>query len=267
MWGPMNLSGGAAANFDYVTASSHANLPSSPLNNTFGLITAVAVSDGGFSIRAALPSSGMNAGDVVLLVGKYGTKSFEAFSGSGVYVYPTAAYQYVGGVWVSIEAYIYQASAWGTIWIYYFDNGTYSVVSGFTTTGSAGSCTLVDGTIKIDVTNGDSTARYRSWGFNESVDLTNYKTLKIAWGAYGSGSGSYGRFYLASTRTLMTSAAFPTSVASITVMSSAAAGSYGGVAEIDVESLDGWYVIHGGVYTPATVNRHIDLSAQQIWTE
>ena len=267
MWGSVHVAGGAAANFHYVIASSYANLPSSPSNNTFGLITSTAIPTDRFSIRSKVPSSGMNAGDVVLLTGKDSSKAFEVFSGSKVYAYPTAAYQYVGGVWVSIEAYIYQASVWGAIWVYYFDNGTYSVVSGFTTTGTGGSCTLVNGTIKIDITNPTSDARYRSWVFTSNVDVTNYSTLKIAWSAYVSGSGSYGRFYVGATQSLMTSAAFPSVEASVTPMNNAAAGSYGGIASIDISGLSGYKYIHAGCYTPATVNRHIDLSAQQIWVE
>lgn len=259
--------GGSSANFHYVVASSYANLPSTPANNTFGLITATAVPSGGFSIRANLPTSGMNSGDVVVLVGKYGTKSFEAFSGSKVYVCPTTAYQYAGGVWASIPAYIYQASAWGTIWLYYFDNGTYSVVSGFTTTGNGGACTLVSGAIKINLTNDSSESRYRSWVFTSNVDVTDYNTLKIAWSAYVSASGNYGRFYVGATQSLMTSAAFPTVEAYVTAMNGATVGSYGGIASIDISGLSGYKYIHGGCYTHPTVNRHIDFSAQQIWVE
>lgn len=257
------LGGGAPSNFGYVVASSYANLPSSPAVNTFGLITATAVPTGGFSIRSKVPSSGMNAGDVVILVHRDSAKAFETVSGSGVYAYPAAAYQYVSGVWSPIEAYIYQASAWGILWVYYFKDGTFSFVTGVTSAGD-GTTSLPGTSIRLYLYNSTAAARKTSWGLNAQVNLSNYTEVVIKWSATTEDAMS-ARFYICATLTQVTStSSWPSAEVSNDILTGQE-GSYSGNAIMNVSALEGLHVIHCGARSTAINARTLDLYVTEIF--
>lgn len=257
------LGGGAPSNFGYVVASSYASLPSSPSVNTFGLITATAVPAGGFSIRAKVPSSGMNAGDVVIITHRDSTKAFETVAGSGVYAYPASAYQYVGGLWVSIEAYIYQASAWGILWLYYFKDGSFSFVTGVTAAGD-GTTSLPGTSIRLYLYNSTAAARKTSWGLDAQVNLSNYTEVVIKWSATTE-DAMYVRFYICATLTQVTSTSSWPSAEVANDILTGQNGSYSGTATMNVASLEGLHVIHCGARSQAINARTLNLYVTEIF--
>lgn len=231
--------GGKSLNFDYVSASSYANLPSASTQkeNTFGLITSVSIPDGGFSIRTKLSTSPV-AGEVVALVGHDSTQIFEAIAGSGVYVYPVTVYQFQSGVWVCIETYLMQSAAWGIVKIYYYSDG---LLAGYTWAGWAngaashadgGSCLIAS--ILVDSTSG-AAGKYMA----EVVDLSPYNTITLDYDFTHESEGTWGSYlYVNGAPTTSINAACPASAAHVALPTGSNVQ-----AALDVSGLSGSYYI------------------------
>ena len=109
-------SGGAALNLSVVGNPK----PSSPKANTIWLDTDAHISNWIFS--PAQPISA-HEGMAWIVAGTLGNISFNALKQNGIIVYPASAKQYVGGVWKSVVAQIYQNGEWIDWDVFYYNAG------------------------------------------------------------------------------------------------------------------------------------------------
>lgn len=98
--------GGLGVNFAIVGGTTQ---PTSPRANTIWVDTSITITDWVFSsTQPSNPATGM----VWIKTGKSSNVAFNALKNFGLYVYPTACYQYVSGNWIAKTAKSYINSEW-----------------------------------------------------------------------------------------------------------------------------------------------------------
>lgn len=210
-------SSGASLNYSFTTATTYAGLPSTPDENTFGIITSTAIPEGGASIQPVIPLSGMSEGDVVIITGPDSPYPFEVSIGSEAYIYPVTAYQYISSSWTSIEAYIYQDSTWSQLWIRYYYDGTTGMISWSSWSTGQGAVadmtTYLRGTIGTGGTSGGAI-----WRTASQVDMSQFTTLELSYYYTHGSKGSWGAYiYLYPIASLATYSSCPTNDANLSL--------------------------------------------------
>ena len=153
--------------------------PSDPAANTIWVNTETEITSWIFS--PAEPESPVE-GMVWIMMGTSGDVAFNALKRNEIQIYPVSAEQYVGGVWVSVEAHIYQEGTWtelvGSLVLF---DGT----DGGDNTELTGGWSVISQTsqAKLEVTSEQisflsaSAGTVRRAGPVKSLDLSKYKTL------------------------------------------------------------------------------------------
>ena len=138
--GKTNAAGGVPLNFAVKAyATEEALLAAAPTKNAIGIITTTDISSWIFS--ATQPAEAAE-GMVWISLGTSSAVEFNALKKNALQVYPIAAYQYVGGVWVSKTAYSYQGGSWKTWLTYIVKDG--KRVKGMATTYRSGATALTE---------------------------------------------------------------------------------------------------------------------------
>lgn len=171
-WGSLGL-GGVPLNYDWLTATSFANLPSGKPANTIGFITSTAVPNVYFQNGTV---SGMSTGDVVIRQGVTPSNPFNIHPTGKLYINVSGAYQYNGTLWVPISAYLYTGSAWVLLSEIYYDNGyipsNIGTFLAYKIAGTTATVTLNADNVQFSV----SSAYGRAYS-QYKVDLTHISTL------------------------------------------------------------------------------------------
>lgn len=94
--------------------------PASPRENTIWLDTDVKIT--GYSFSAAQPEE-PEEGMVYITTHSASAVEFNALKKNSIQVYPVCAHQYVGGVWVMKEAYLYNGTEWEHLRLYFVKDG------------------------------------------------------------------------------------------------------------------------------------------------
>lgn len=128
----LNISGGgAAAGLNFKVVGSPVQ-PATAAPNTIWVNTGTPMT--GYALDFSRPTG--SEGLVWIKIGNYSSAAFNALKKNSLRVYPTAAEQYVGGVWVAVEAKTYQNGTWVDWAVFLFKNGDlFESVSGGWGTG------------------------------------------------------------------------------------------------------------------------------------
>lgn len=148
------LGGGEESDFSYsiTTASAFANLPATPLQNTIGLITTVAVGEVYITNKTLI---GLENGDVVIRMGNPALNRFDAVEVGTIELCPVDAYQQQSGVLTRVPAFIYNGTAWSMIVGKFLEDGilasdTFNRANGAPGTADVGgNWTIVNATVAI----------------------------------------------------------------------------------------------------------------------
>lgn len=221
-------SGGVGLNFEVVGGTTQLT---APRENTIWINTDAEIT--GWTFQVDEPA---NANEGMVWVETYSASgvSFNALTENGVYVYPLATKQYIGGAWVAVDSEIYANGAWTSL---YADIDIYrDGVENETLTGgwSSGGTVTNDAEQKRLVFKGKVTASSRN-----KIDLRGFSTIVfIAQNATGASS----KFGVGTTATEF--------VASKTIAAYADLATY----SLDISSLNdeaGYYLL---VTTASTTN-------------
>lgn len=173
--------GGAGLNFKLITAASVDALPDSAAENTIAVIPDTAIN--GYAFSATEPGS-PTPGMLWIKIGASSTVPFNALKKNNVMVYPLTAQQYIGGAWVSREAYTYQGGKWVEWWdgeLYDSGNLYESVTGGWETvplvysSDDGGAPTITYNDDSLYIVGGTSGAAILA----NKIDLTEYSTLNF----------------------------------------------------------------------------------------
>lgn len=176
----LNLSGGSnnSLNFKVVGGTTQ---PTNPKENTIWVNTNVDIT--GYAFSETEPTSKSN-GMVWFCVGSNSTASFNAIKKDIIMVYPVSVKQYSssgwGGSWVEKEAKIYMNGGWvvlgvKTLWIFKSGTGLGQGFTGFTN-ATCNAWSITQNVEELYVRSSEPTVI----GLNESIDVTNYKTLNFS---------------------------------------------------------------------------------------
>lgn len=266
-WGTGNLGGGSGGlNFKikaYPTKESL--LSASAANNTIGIITTEKITSWVVSHTAPeVPSEGM----VWITNGKTSRVVINLLKKNAVYVYPQLIRQYVGGAWVSRDAYCYQNGSWTALWfgqLYTAGEEWTAITGGWTSTAkksssesgaSAKAPTITRGTASI-------TAKVSGGGVFHTVnkiDLTEFSTLAFR-GEFNRGGSSgknlmagcwenFGTYYDEGTGKAAASTKMSTSTGSELV--------------VDISELSGEYIVGLGLTDSTATVTEVILSADDL---
>ena len=129
-------SGGADLNFEVVGGATQ---PESPSENTIWVNTDQTVT--GWALRMEAPET-PEEGMVHISLGYFGTVEINAIEENEIQMYPIAAKQYTGGVWVDVPMRVWREGAWADPWnaLLYSSGTTYApceshVINGTVTMG------------------------------------------------------------------------------------------------------------------------------------
>ena len=179
MIGRTNVGGGAGLNFKVVGNPQ----PETAKDNTIWVNTDAKITSWVFS--ATQPETA-EEGLVWFTTGTSSPVSFNALKKNGIQVYPISAKQYVGGAWVNKTTQIYQGGKWIDLikCLYNYGDECADVTGGWiavqpqssypkdTTTKNADNLYLAS---NWNGTSGTSAG----WTFQNSVNVTAHKTLKV----------------------------------------------------------------------------------------
>jgi len=226
------MGGGVTLDAKVISATSYANLPSSP-DNTIGVITATAIPSYHFTDQR--PAGRPNGEVRVALVGR-GTSAMQVASEPIVSVYPLSVYQTDGANWTLMEAYLRSGGTWKRIRTYFYQGGALGLITsleGYNT--GAATYTIASAVFRVDLTSG-GTNGFASVNFAQAIDISNVNTLKIVYSRVRSGSsGSHkARLHVNSVVLSGTNAGFTEGVASVDLPAST-----GNTVSLDVSALTG----------------------------
>ena len=181
-------------------------------------------------------------GMVWILTGALSPVEFNAVKKNNIMVYPTSAYQYINGVWVSKDVKIYQ-NGWmdWTTYLYYEGNEYTAITGGFSKTfvNSYGTGTLKKNSDSLYLTSTgvSGSGNHITVATANKIDLSNYSTL---YARIKFTNSKYTRCYLAAHTSNNVS---PSSGDCELILSS----SVDDVVSLDVSNLSGSYYIWVGL--------------------
>lgn len=187
--------GGGGLNFKVVGGSAQ---PGNPKENTIWVNTDTEIT--GWAFSATEPDSPVE-GMVWFFTQKNSPVSMNALRKNSIMVYPTAAYQYVSGVWVSKTAMSYIGGQWLDFVLYLYDTGDECIdvtggwvskamrrTSGDAATAAAPSIKRGDTTIKASLTTSAVSGIFYA---ANKIDLTNLKMLTLKGTLYNASGDPY----------------------------------------------------------------------------
>lgn len=155
-----------------VTAvANYASLPGSPTLYQMCVISSTAVND--VYMTNTAPESPAT-GDIQIGTGYACTQPIYLDADGKVAAYPTNAYQYNGTIWVAVDLYTWDGTAWVPPWKYLTKAGVNNASFGGTFSATAG--TIAYSTGIVQVYNYSGTAEFRK---GTAIDVTPYRYLKI----------------------------------------------------------------------------------------
>lgn len=172
--------GGTSLNFKVIGGTTQ---PTSASENTIWVNTGTEITDWIFSATQPTTRSdgkALSGGEVWFNISTSSPTPINALKKNGLYVYPNACKQYVGGAWEIKPAQTYQGGKWADWRAYFFDNGDLGISGGFTAVNEDGS----DASSRMTVGDAISLHRvqYSKYGYysNNKYNVTNYSILRIA---------------------------------------------------------------------------------------
>lgn len=222
-------SGIAALNFKIVGGTTQ---PANPAENTIWINSETAIN--GYAFNAVEPANPVE-GTLWILTGATSTVAFNALKKETVMVYPSAARQYIGGAWTTVQAMTYQNGVWVNWILYLINNGI--ATAEFTTQR-----------VTITEAEGGMTIAGTASGYHEmftEVDLTG-RTKLVVDGTFSGISGSGSPLRIAVWETDVSEVLYSSAAAYTQITAS-------GVTEVDVSGLSGTYYV--GICTVGT-NKH-----------
>lgn len=169
---------GGAINLNF-RVNAYASLPDSGKENEIAVITETPMT--GWVMQAEQPE-GVD-GLVWIRTGDASMTPFYADKKKQIRLYPVLSRQYINGMWVYKEAYIYRNGAWGKFWngeLYYFGNEFIDITGGWSEykTCEGTSARNADNiTMTYNGTGAGDTIGY--YCTNKKYDLREYNTLTI----------------------------------------------------------------------------------------
>lgn len=161
--------GGPGLNFKVVGGTSQ---PTNPRENTIWVNTDTSITSYVFSITQPTGSAGM----VWFQIGTSSSVPFNALKKNTLRVYPTSCKQYVSGSWVAKTAKTYLNSKWTDWSTYLYDKGSSGWKVASSGSGWSNGTLSYNGALVLTLS---STTTCLAVTPNESVDLTDFKTLKV----------------------------------------------------------------------------------------
>lgn len=180
--------GGAALNFEVVGGTT---APAAPKENTIWVNTDAAITSWVFAADApSSPTEGM----VWLTTSTSSPTAFNAVKKNGLWVYPSAAQQYIDGEWESKTAKTWQGGEWVDWWngeLYSNGNEYASITGGWSGRSDTGyyyAGTFSKTAATMVVRKDGRAAMYAVT--NNMVDLTKFTTLTFKMSAVSTGGGN-----------------------------------------------------------------------------
>lgn len=186
--GRTNCGGGAALNFEVKAYASLLLLPASAKENSIAIITDLAMSEFMFAYdRPTTRSNGaaLSGGEVWLFNDTIGIYTVNALKKNMIKLYPSSKceqYNAATATWVAREVRLFRNGAWQELFIYYFNNGDNTPLTGGWAIGqsSQGHASVSSaGGIWLSHERDDSVKPTASATTNNAIDLTNIKTIYI----------------------------------------------------------------------------------------
>ena len=175
-YGIANASGsGDGLNFKVVQ---YATTPTgTAAENTIGVVTDTAITS--LVMQAEQPENPTD-GMVWIKVDFSSASAFYVDKKNMVKVYPVVAYQYIGGMWVIKDSYIYQNAAWVILfnsYIYYYGNEFESLTGGWIARGPGATVgtNIIKDTDGITLKSGASSNMQTA----NKIDLSGFNTLSV----------------------------------------------------------------------------------------
>ena len=168
-----------------IAATSFANLPAVAAENTVGVITTTAITQG--FVTNDRPA-GRPTGEVRIKPGADGLITMQVLSQPLVEFRPISVYQYNGSAWVLMEAYLRKNAAWVRIRTYFYRDGTLGLITSLSGMNSSAATYQITSTVfRVDVTSGGTTGFARV-APDQLVEVTNFSTLKFLYARVKSGT-------------------------------------------------------------------------------
>ena len=171
-----------------LSVKAYAAFPETAAENAIGILSAVPVTKYVFS--AAAPETGLTEGLTWIRTAAESTTPIPLNAKKNVILYPVAAAQVQGGLWVPVEARCYRGGEW-RVWMKpLYTSGTRDVAW----SRESGTRVVWDGD-RIDLGNAGGTAD-TALCTTDLLDLSAYRRLKVECaGLYGSQTTSRGRVF------------------------------------------------------------------------